>query len=244
MLAGVIYSSSTYILCGLILSLAFGLAVGNYACSLVHRLPRGKLLLDKTPYCGTCGALLKVPDLFPVVSALMLKHRCRYCNAPFPTSHTWTEVIIGALFMLAFLRFNFSQEYILIVTLGTFLTTLAAIEANERMLMVKILLCIAIFGMLYRTLADHSIYGFFIGGFSGLIIGAVLQYKKIKRVGHIYVPPLLGQLLAVGGICVGFAKLPLLLLVFSGFYLLSRIWEKIPITVPFGLAVMLVVMYG
>ena len=47
-----------YVLAGLIWSVALGFAAGNYACSLVYRLPRGRLLLDKKPYCGSCGTML------------------------------------------------------------------------------------------------------------------------------------------------------------------------------------------
>lgn len=243
MLAGVVEHSFTYILCGIIWAIALGFAFGNYACSLVHRLPRGKPLLDKTPYCGSCGKLLGVKDLFPVVSALMLKHRCRYCHAPFPTSHTWTELLVGLLFVLAFLRYNFSEAYMPVVAIGTFLITLAAIQVNDHMLMRGILVCIAVSGMIFRTLVDHSLFGFVMGGLYGLLVGVALQYKYIKKVGHVYVPPPLAQLIAVGGICVGAAGLPAFLVLFAAFYLVSRVLESVPVAVPFGFAVIVSVLY-
>src|ERR1700733_1151224 len=95
-----------YVLCGIIWAVALGFAVGNYACSLVHRLPRGRLILDKPPYCGHCGEPLQTRDLFPVVSALLLRHRCRYCHTPFPVSHTWTELLVGLLFVLTYFEYN------------------------------------------------------------------------------------------------------------------------------------------
>lgn len=235
--------SFNYVLSGIIMSVAFGLAVGNYACSLVHRLPRNKPLLDKTPYCGSCGKLLEVRDLFPVFSALALKHRCRYCGTPFPTSHTWTEALTALLFVLAFFQYNFSEQYLLIITLGTFLITLAAIEANDKIILAKVLLCIALSGIVYRTLLDGSIYGFFTGGAAGLVVGLALTFRQIKKVGHVYVPPPLSLLLAVGGLCVGIQGLPLFLALFAGGWLLGRLLGKIPITVPFGLAVILAVLY-
>lgn len=189
-------------------------------------------------------------DLFPVISALLLRHRCRYCNAPFPVSHTWTEILVGLLFVLAFLQYNFSEQFILIVTLGTFLITLAAIDANEKIVMGKILLCIVVFGMLYRVLQDGSIYNFFQGGLTGLIVGVVIRRKEVRRVGHIYSLPKLAELLAVGGICVGGEKIIVFLALFLGFYVLGwladniiRAKNRMPLTVPFGFAVMLPVMY-
>jgi prepilin signal peptidase PulO-like enzyme (type II secretory pathway) len=239
-----------WILSGIIWSIALGFAAGNYACSLVHRLPRGRLILDKKPYCGSCGTMLEVRDLFPVVSALLLKHRCRYCKTPFPVSHTWTEILVGCLFVLAFFAYNFTEQYLLIVCIGSFLITLAAIQANEGMIMGRILICIIVFGALYRTLQDHSIYGFFNGGMFGMIFGALLWHKDIKPVGHSFSLPDPVKLMTVGGLCVGDKGLFAFTFLFGVFYLLDALVRKIGksthpplITVAFGLAVTLVVLY-
>jgi len=216
-----------YVLCGIIWAVALGFAAGNYACSLVHRLPRGRLILDKKPYCGHCGAELQVRDLFPVVSALLLRHRCRYCRTPFPVSHTWTEILVGLLFVLAFFEHGFSERFLLIILIGIFLITLAAIEANERLIMGKILLCIAVFGMLNRVLWDGTIYHFFNGALFALVIGSVLWRKQIKPAGHIYTLPKAVELLAVGGLCVGDQGLILFLPLFAMFYALDWLIRKI-----------------
>ncbi len=239
-----------HVLMGIIWAVALGFAVGNYACSLVHRLPRGRLILDKKPYCGNCGEMLQVRDLFPVVSALMLKHRCRYCGTPFPVSHTWTELLVGLLFVLAFFAHHFSEHFLLIVTIGVFLITLAAIEANEGVIMGKILLCIVVFGMLYRTLQDGTLFNFFQGGLLGLIAGAVLWRRQIKPVGHVYSLPKPAELLAVGGLCVGQSGLPVFFALFAGCYAIDWLIRKLAhsakpplLTVAFGIAVMLPVLY-
>jgi prepilin signal peptidase PulO-like enzyme (type II secretory pathway) len=239
-----------FVLCGIIWATVLGFAVGNYACSLVHRLPRGKLILDKTPYCGNCGTLLQVKDLFPVFSALLLRHRCRYCKQPFPVSHTWTEILVGLLFVFVFFQHGFGQHYILIVTVGVFLITLAAIEANENMIMGKILICIVVAGALLRTLVDASIFPMFYGALYGVLIGAVAWRKQVTKVGHIYVLPKQAQLLAVGGLCVGEAMFIQFMLLFAFFWLLDkgltillRRTKNIPITVAFGFAVILPLMY-
>lgn len=242
MLEAVNHLPFAYVLCGVILAVVFGLAAGNYACSLVHRLPRGKLLLDKAPYCGSCGTLLGVKDLFPVISAVLLKHRCRYCGAPFPTSHTWTEALVALLFVLLFLRFGFTEQFLLVALIGIFLITLAAIEANEQRIMGKVLVCILVPAMIYRTLQDGTIHNFFSAGLFGLMIGAVLQFRQIKKVGHIYSLPAFAQLLAVGGVCVGAQKLPIFLMVGAGLLVLGKAL-KWPVSVGFALAVMAVVMY-
>jgi len=238
------------ILCGIIWATALGFAAGNYACSLVHRLPRGRLILDKKPYCGSCGTALQVRDLFPVFSALMLRHRCRYCGVKYPVSHTWTELLVGLLYVLAYLQYNFSEQFLLITLVGIFLITLAAIEANERIVMGRIMLCVLVFGALYRTLQDHTIYDFFNGGLVAMIIGAAIWRKKIKMEGHVYILPKIAQLLTIGGVCVGLKGMPLFLILYAIFYAADWLIRKLfrssnpPLmTVSFGLAVILPVLY-
>lgn len=239
-----------YVLCGIIWAVALGFAVGNYACSLVHRLPRGRLILDKKPYCGNCGTMLDVKDLFPVISAVLLRHRCRYCKEPFPVSHTWTEILVGLLFVFTFFKYNFSEQFLLVVLIGTFLITLAAIEANEGMIMGRILLCVLVFGGFWRILSDHTIYEAFIGALFGGMLGAAIWNKGIKQVGHIYVLPKAAMLLAVGGFCVGQSNLPVFIVLFALFYVTDWLVRKLsgskkPVlaTVSFGLAVMVPVLY-
>lgn len=237
-----------YVLCGIIWSLACGFAVGNYACSLVHRLPRGKLVLDKPPYCGNCGTLLATADLFPVFSAVWLRHRCRYCKQAFPVSHTWTELLVGLLFVLAFFQHGYGENFILIAFIGVFLITLAAIQANDRLIMGKILLCLLVCGMIYRTLIDGSIFGFVQAGLIGLLASAFLWRKSIQKIGHIYVLPPEAQMITVGAVCVGQDQLLLFAVLMLGFtalfFLLSRLRHKqFVLSIPFGLAVILPVLY-
>jgi hypothetical protein len=98
--------------------------------------------------------------------------------------------------------------------------------------------------MLNRVLTDHTIYGFFEGGFFGLIAGAIVWRKHIKKVGHIYSLPPQAQLLAAGGICVGEARLFCFLALFSALYLLAKLMRrKQLLAVPFGIAVIVSVMY-
>ncbi|MEQ1789392.1 MAG: prepilin peptidase [Rickettsiales bacterium] len=238
-----------YVLSGIIWMVVMGLAAGNYACSLIHRLPRGRLLLDKAPYCGSCGELLQVRDLFPVVSAVLLRHRCRYCGTSFPISHTVTELLLAALSVLAFMQYGFSDMLVLILAIGAFLIILAAIEVNERLIMGRVMICVIVVGMLFRVLVDHGLFGFVLGGLFGLITGAVIWRKSITREGHIYRLPKQAELMAMAGICVGSKLFPLFLALFAIFYvatrLLSRASRKIfRITIPFGVAIILPLLFG
>ncbi len=249
MFDGVLDVKIAYVLCGVIWAIAVGFAIGNYACSLVHRLPRGRLILDKPPYCGHCGTPLATKDLFPVFSALMLRHRCRYCKTPFPVSHTWTELLVAALLVLAYFKFNYGEQFLLVSMLGVFLIVLAAIHANEGMVMKNMLVVVAVSGAMLRLLMDHSLYPTVEGALYALLLAAVIWRKKLVKVGHIYTLPTPALVLAVGGLCVGAALLPQFLVLYAAFWLLFWLAGKLglmhaPYTVAFGLAVMLCALYG
>ncbi|MFZ8393333.1 prepilin peptidase, partial [Staphylococcus aureus] len=76
--------------------LVLGPAVGNYACSVVFRLPRGQTPFERHPFCGHCNADLKPVDLFPILSWLSTRGRCRYCGGEIPALYTVVELICGA----------------------------------------------------------------------------------------------------------------------------------------------------
>lgn len=237
------------VLSGIIWAVALGFAAGNYACSLVYRLPRKEPVLEKKPFCGSCGTMLATKDLFPVFSALLLRHRCRYCGAKIPISHFWTEVLIGLLFALCFLQFGFTEDFILVATLGVLLIILACIEANEGgLLMRSLLVAVLVTGLLYRTLHDHTLFNALGGGLFAFMAGLLLWRREVRRVGHRYTLPERAQLLAAAGTAAGQTGLPLFFLLLAAFYavawLLARASGKpLPITIPLGFAVMLPLLF-
>jgi len=248
MLNAVLNMDAATIWCGVIWAVVMGLAAGNYACSLIHRLPRGRLLLDKAPYCGSCMAPLQVKDLFPVLSALWLRHRCRYCGTSYPISHTVTELLVALLFVAAFFRHGFGDVGVLVISVGVFLTILGAIEVNEKRIMGSVMLCVLILGALLRTRVDGELFNFVNGGLNGVIVGALLWRKSITREGHIYRLPKQAELMAVAGVCVGASLLPLFLVLFAISYgmVAALAWAfnvPIKITIPFGIALLLPLLY-
>jgi len=233
-----------FILAGIIWAVALGFAAGNYACSVVYRLPRGEPMLEKKPFCGSCGTMLATKDLFPVVSALILRHRCRYCSAPIPISHFWTEVLIGLLFALCFLQFNFTEDFLLVASLGVFCIILACIESNEGFVSNLILAAVLVTGLIFRTLHDHTLYGFFGGALAGFCLGLIIWFRHIKKTGHRYSLPDGVRLLAVGAGCIGSGNVVVFLAVFAAAWVLTRVGMKtlkkerrLPLTIPFGVAV-------
>ena len=231
-----------YLWCGVILALVFGLALGNYASSLIHRLPRGKSLLGDAPHCGSCGASLKPRDLFPVFSAVLLRFRCRYCGAKFPITYTIVEILVAIISVMIFLQYGFSDIGLLLLVIGTFLAILAAIEVSDGVIMGKIMLCIIVSGMLLRTIVDHTLFNFVLGGLFGVITGAIIWRKQIAKVGHIYKLPKQAELMAMAGICTGASQFPLFLGLFVSLAACAWLIKRFYISVVFAFSLLFLYM--
>ena len=117
-----------FILAGVVWMLVLGSAVGNYACSVVYRLPRGKTPFERHPYCGHCNADLKPVDLFPIISWLKTGGKCRYCGGEVPAVYTVIEIVCAAVLVTYFLRFSISEPFLLYSGYGVFVVILAAIN--------------------------------------------------------------------------------------------------------------------
>lgn len=149
---------SSDLLIGLIMMFTIGSAIGNYATSVVYRLPLGQTPFEKHPYCGSCHTLLSPRDLVPIWSYLFLKGRCRHCDAAIPPIHTAVELACTALFIGNFLAFGLSETFLLASALGVFWVILAALHHQQGRLYPLILTFCFFLAAMLRLKVDGSIY--------------------------------------------------------------------------------------
>ncbi|MFU8840029.1 MAG: prepilin peptidase [Nitriliruptoraceae bacterium] len=78
-----------------------GLVLGSFANVPIHRWPAGGTVSNpKRSACPSCGTQIRVRDNLPVVSWVLLKGRCRDCQAPISPRYFVVEVVTGVLFGL------------------------------------------------------------------------------------------------------------------------------------------------
>ncbi len=164
----------------LIFLLVIGPAVGNYACSVVYRLPRGKTPFERHPFCGHCNADLKPIDLFPILSWLSTRGKCRYCGGAIPGVYTVIELACGALFIANFLHFGMSEAFLLFSAAGVFVVILAAIQWQHGWISASIYSYAFLSVMLARALAEHTIYGTIHGSFLMLVLALAVE-RAMRR---------------------------------------------------------------
>lgn len=79
-----------------VLGFIIGMVLGSFSKAAADRLGKEKSILGRS-YCLRCKKTLKWYDLFPILSYLSLKGKCRYCHERIPLGNFLTEVIFGAI---------------------------------------------------------------------------------------------------------------------------------------------------
>lgn len=76
-----------------------GLAIGSFLNVVVHRIPAGMSVVAPASSCPGCGHEIRGRDNVPVVSWLLLRARCRDCDAPVSARYPLVEAATGLLFV-------------------------------------------------------------------------------------------------------------------------------------------------
>jgi leader peptidase (prepilin peptidase)/N-methyltransferase len=87
-----------------------GLLVGSFLNVVIHRVPAGESIVSPPSACPTCGERIKARDNVPLVSWLLLRGRCRNCQAPISRRYPIVELATGLLFAAAAFRFMISPD--------------------------------------------------------------------------------------------------------------------------------------
>jgi leader peptidase (prepilin peptidase)/N-methyltransferase len=142
-----------------------GLPVGSYLTRLIWRVPRKDVEHPAAMHCPSCQAPLATADMIPVVSWLLLRARCRACQARIPAWYPLVELSCSALFVLSALVFGPDPALPAFLVLAASFLALSVIDLQLRLLPNRII---------YPT-------GFAAGPL--LVIAALLREEPMRIVG-------------------------------------------------------------
>lgn len=78
----------------------FGVIIGSFLNVYIYRFHTGKSL-NGSSHCLSCAKPLRWYELFPLLSYVCLRGRCRGCGCRIPARYFVVELVTGCLFMLA-----------------------------------------------------------------------------------------------------------------------------------------------
>ncbi len=117
------------VICGMVF--LWGLMAGSFLSVCVYRIPRGQGVIFGFSRCTSCGKHLKVFDLVPVISYMVLGGKCRYCGRKISTLYPLIELITGMLFVLLFQKFSLGFLFMKYAVLVSVLTAVSFIDMEH-----------------------------------------------------------------------------------------------------------------
>ena len=118
-----------------------GSLFGSFFTLAVYRIPKKQDIIHTHSYCPNCNHKLGLLDLFPIISYIALRGKCRYCKEKIRPRYFILEILSGTLFIaFAFLlgiRFETLTIYNIIdfsfiALYLTFIILLAGIDKENR----------------------------------------------------------------------------------------------------------------
>ena len=84
-----------------LLGFVLGLLFGSFLNVCISRLPAHRSIVKPRSHCGACGHPIRWYDNLPVLSWVLLRARCRDCDAPISWQYPAVELAVGVWFARA-----------------------------------------------------------------------------------------------------------------------------------------------
>lgn len=175
--------TAPYFVPALALVALVGSLFGSFANVAIHRVPLGRSVVKPRSACPSCGAALSGIENVPVLSWLVLRGRCRHCQARISVRYPLVELATAAVWVLLAMRIGWKPELPAYLMFGTTLVILTAIDFAVHRLPNKVLSWASLVGLVLFALASlvrwdlwpflHGVEGMFLYGIPMIVVGIV-----------------------------------------------------------------------
>ncbi len=185
-----------------------GVLAGSFVAVLAIRWPQGRSVMAGRSHCDSCDGPLGPVDLIPLLSALLLRGRCRRCGSAIDPLHWHIELVALAIGVSAGALVG-GSEALFVAVFGWLLLALAVLDITDFWLPDRLTFTLAVVGLagglgaMQPSLVDRLIGG--VAGFGALwvIAAAYKAYRGREGLGG-GDPKLLGAI----GLWIGWRLLP------------------------------------
>jgi len=171
---------------GVIFSGIFGAIFGSYATLFSYRMPLSESCFGRyfgpKSRCPNCGNVIKTKELIPVINWFFTLGKCSKCKTKIPKSHLFLEVFSTFLFVMCYLKYGFSEQFILYSITCTACLVLVVTDFKNNIFPQQILITLAILSFSIRILDDKTIINLTYSSIVGIIACAgfyKIIYKKV-----------------------------------------------------------------
>jgi leader peptidase (prepilin peptidase)/N-methyltransferase len=122
----------------IVVFILLGLFVGSFINVCIDRLPRGESIVFPASRCESCNHKLAVLDLVPVFSYILLRGRCRYCQARIPLRLPIVEAVTAFLFAFFYWQFGFTLELAVFIIYASLLIIIFVTDLENQLVLNKV----------------------------------------------------------------------------------------------------------
>jgi len=164
-----------------------GVIVGSFITVVTEDAEGYAWLKRKRSKCLSCGHKLAVKDLFPLLSYLFLRGKCRYCGKKIGKRHLLIELGSGVAYAAVFVLLNFdvSPKLFLYLLIITVLIALSVTDLRFWTLPDTLVSALAVLALIKTfVLGEPGFSSSLIGGIAGLLsLGIVVVLSRGKAMG-------------------------------------------------------------
>lgn len=164
-----------------------GLIMGSAVTALAWRVPRGESWVHGRSRCPSCGHVLGVLDLFPVLTWVISRGRCRHCGVHVSPRYPFTELWCATWAFLAWRHLGLVPAYPFVALWGFVLVALVWIDLDVQLLPDVLTfpgLVFAIVAALLGPGVRHAMLGMLVGaGLLWLVAELYFRVRKIEGMG-------------------------------------------------------------
>lgn len=181
-----------------LVSFLLGCSIGSFLNVVVYRLPNKMNLSFPGSSCPLCNNKIKWYDNIPIFSFLILRGKCRKCKTKISIKYPLIEFLTGVMFLLVYLKFDYSLETLKYFLFLSFLIPIAFIDLknqyipdrlNGLLLLSGILFSLVSINMLELSIIGSAVFSFpflLIYGYSEAILKKeALGFGDVKLVAGI-----------------------------------------------------------
>lgn len=156
----------------------FGIVIGSFLNVCIYRIPKQEDIVKIRSHCMSCGYQLKWYDMFPVVSFLCLRGKCRSCKTKLSWQYPLVELLNGILYVVIVWLHGLTVGSLLYCFLISALIVISIIDFRTYEIPVGLNIFILVLGVI-RVATDFSnVWNYVIGFFAVSLVLAILYYAS------------------------------------------------------------------
>jgi len=179
-----------------------GAILGSFFNVCIYRLPINESIIIPFSHCPNCKTRIKVWENIPIISYIILRGKCRYCNINISPRYLIVEILTPVLFLLLWHTFGKSFDFAIYLLFISILIIITFIDLEHQLILNILTYPIIVIGLLisfFKKVFISSLIAGLVGGgiiFLLILISPFIFKKEGMGVGDFKLAAVIGVFLA------------------------------------------------